>query len=286
MLTAALAAVSALLVAGAAHDLTRRRAAARARRRLAPDAPSPGPPARFVSALADADLPFRPEHAWLAWLGAVVAAAAGGLAVAGPPAAVVFLVVAGGAPAVVLRVLRGRADAGAERALPAALELVARSLRGGASFREALAEAAPPGRLGGDLRTVVAEAEAGSPLTAALGAWAERRPSRGVRLAVAALALGAESGGATARAVDGVAATLRANDAVAAEARALASQARISALVIALAPVAFTLLAAGADPRTTEFLLRTPVGLGCLAAGLALDAAAAVWMHRLTAVEP
>ena len=286
MLTAALAAVSVLLVAAAARDLVRRRGAGLARRRLAPGTPAAGPPARFERALADADLAVAPAYAWLGWLGALVVAGAVGVLVAGPAAGAVVVMVVAGAPAAALHLLRDRADAAAERALPPALELVARSLRAGASLRDALAEAAPPGRLGDDLRALVGEAEAGAPLAAALDGWAERRPSRGVRLAVAALALGAESGGATARAVDGVAATLRANEAVAAEARALASQARISALVIALAPVAFTLLAAGADPRTTEFLLRTPVGLGCLTAGLALDAVAAVWMHRLTAVEP
>jgi tight adherence protein B len=66
--------------------------------------------------------------------------------------------------------------------------------------------------------------------------------------------------------------------------RAQAAQARLSGLVIALAPLAFGALAAGTDRRTAHFLLHSPFGSGCLAAGLALDGLAAWWMHRITAV--
>lgn len=85
-----------------------------------------------------------------------------------------------------------------------------------------------------------------------------------------------------ARPIDGVAASLRANLAVAAEVRALSSQARYSAMVIALAPLAFGVVAASADGRTADFLLRTRVGVACLAAGVALDVIGAWWMHRIT----
>ncbi len=118
----------------------------------------------------------------------------------------------------------------------------------------------------------------------ALEAVAVRRPLPGVRLGVAALCLGAETGGAQARAVDGVAATVRERQAVAAELRALSSQARISALVIGLAPIAFGVFAATTDPRTAEFMLHTPAGLILLSAGLVLDALGWLWMQRLAKV--
>ena len=133
-----------------------------------------------------------------------------------------------------------------------------------------------------DLVAASRRASEGAPFTAALDGWAARRPLPGVTLAVAALVLAADTGGTSAHAVDGVAATLRERLGVADEARALASQARASALVISLAPVAFCALSATADPANARFLLRTPLGLGFLASGLALDALAAVWMSRLT----
>ena len=125
------------------------------------------------------------------------------------------------------------------------------------------------------------QTERGTPLVVALDAFAVRRPSAGVRLAVAALCLGAETGGAHARAVDGVAATLRERLAVAAEVRALSSQTRASMVVIALAPLAFCAFASTSDHRTSAFLFRTPFGLACLVAGVALDAVGALWMRRL-----
>jgi tight adherence protein B len=82
-----------------------------------------------------------------------------------------------------------------------------------------------------------------------------------------------------------VAETLRGRLAVAAEVRALSSQARLSGLVIALAPLVFSGLAAATDARTAEFLFRTPLGLGCLVLGIGLDAVAAAWMVRLCRVE-
>jgi tight adherence protein B len=171
-----------------------------------------------------------------------------------------------------------------EAAVPEVLENLARALRSGAGLRPALAEAAADGPVPprADLAAVVAAADRGAALVPALEEWAHRRPSPSVRLAVAALCLGVETGGAQARALDGVAATLRQRLAAAAEARALATQARASALVIALAPVAFCALATGTDPRVGAFLFRTPAGLAALAAGLGLDAVGAWWMARLT----
>ena len=89
-------------------------------------------------------------------------------------------------------------------------------------------------------------------LASALDGWAERRPLPSVRLGVAALALAAETGGASARAVDGVAETIRGRLAVGAEVRALSAQARLSALVIVLAPLAFSALAVASDGGTAD----------------------------------
>lgn len=293
-MTSALVVVALLLSTAAAgrRAVAAQRATAAVRRTggLAPGRATdlPAPPAWVAGRLASADLPVPADQAWTAWLGTLVVGPLTGAVLGGPGLAVVVAVVAIGAPLLALATLGGRADRRLEAALPEALESVARSLRSGASLRLALAESAggATGRLGDDLARVVAASSAGAPLVETLDDWGVRRPVPGVRLAVAALALGAETGGAQAGAVDGVAETLRSRLAVAAEVRALSSQARLSALVIAAAPVAFALLATGTDGRTAGFLFRTPAGLACLAGGLALDAVAAVWMHRLTRPRP
>lgn len=247
----------------------------------------PGAPRSFDSYLRAIGVDWPADRLWSAWLVATAVLCASALVAGGPGLAFVAVVVSIAAPGSAARALRGRGAARLEASLPVALEAVARSLRSGASLRQAVDESAQatPGTLGADLARVAAESERGVPVADALEAWSERRQLPGVRLAVAALGLGAETGGAQARAIDGVAATLRQRLAVAAEARALATQARASAAVIALAPLVFCALASVADPRLGEFLLRTPLGLLILVGGLGLDAVGALWMAHLTRVD-
>ena len=246
------------------------------------------PPGWLAARLVDAGVAVAPASVWRAWLATSTTAGGWGFLGAGAGAGVLAAVVAVAGPCLAWRLLRHRGASRVEAALPAAVEAVAASLRSGASLRQAVGEAAAatPGLLGTDLAQVAVATERGGGLIGALEAWADRRPLPGVRLAVAALCLCAETGGAAAQAVDAVAATLRHRLAAQAEARALATQARMSAAVIAVAPVAFCALSAAADPRSSAFLLRTRLGLALLATGLALDAAGAAWMARLTRVEP
>lgn len=168
--------------------------------------------------------------------------------------------------------------------LPLALDAVARSLRAGHSLRRALADAgaATSGAVGEDLLDVVATADAGRPLAVALDRWAGRRPRPDVLLVVAALGLAADTGAASAHAVEGVASTLRRRLAATAEAHSLGAQARASAVVLVAAPVVMagaSLVSGGAAAR---FLLGTPAGGACLVGGLVLDGVGAYWMARLT----
>ncbi len=261
----------------------------------------PEPPAWLEPMLVDAAVDIPAATAWAGWLTAAVVATVAAVVVAGPPVAV-LVATAAGVPVLVLRSRRGRADRSIDRELPAALESIARSLRSGASMRQAIGEAAGGGgatapaapgrtrrrrgRLPTELALVADQAGHGVGLVDALESFAARRPSPGVRLAVAALCLGVDTGGAQARAVDGVAATMRERLAVEAEVRALSSQARMSALVIGLAPLGFGAFAAATDPRTSEFLLHTPMGLVLVCVGLGLDAVGWLWMQRLCRVAP
>ena len=215
----------------------------------------------------------------------VVGAPTAALVAAGPVLAVVVLAVVLVAAVAARRGAPARRAAADERALPGVLEAIARQLRAGGSLQQAIAavevDADPRcsslpatwSRLA-DLAPVVGVA-------AALDAWAADAPDTpSVQLATAALAMANDTGGSPARAVDGVASTLRSRLAVADEVRALSSQARASAAVIALAPLAFGAAAGLTDARTAAFFT-TPVGLTLLVTGLALDGAGAWWMGRL-----
>lgn len=189
------------------------------------------PPVWFARWLEDAGVDAPPAVVWTGWVGTAVFGTLLALVVASPQAAALAAVTLVVAPLVALRSRRGQGDLRLERAMPAALEAMARSLRSGASLRHALAEASAVtgGPLGRELGVVNRQVECGATVVAALEALGERRPVPSLRLAVAALCLGMETGGAQARAVDGVAATLRDRLAVASEVRALSSQARMSA---------------------------------------------------------
>jgi len=292
----ALAAGVAVLVVGAALRVAAKlavrsrvrgrlpRAPAAARRGLRPMSA----PSWFARALDDGAVRLEPAAAWTATLTGVGLLAVTGAMVGGPALSLLGGAAGAGGVAVLIAVRRGRSATLLEQALPGALEAVARSLRSGASLRAALAEAASAtdGRLGAELARVDADTRRGVPLVVALEALAARLPLPGVRLAVAALTLGVETGGAQARAVDGVATTLRDRLAAHAEGRALAAQTRASVWVIAISPAAFCAFAVTTDPRTARFFFRSAAGLTFLALGLALDGAGALWMRRLSSVDP
>lgn len=164
------------------------------------------------------------------------------------------------------------------------LEVVARSLRSGASLSGALAEAVvevPHGDAVADLERSLAAIRAGASVVDALEQWTTASATRSRVLAGTALALAAEVGGMPSRSLDAAASGLRDRAALAGEVRALSSQARSSATVMVLGPPLFLAAASMADHRLVEVLFGSLLGLGCLLAGVALDLAGAWWMAAL-----
>jgi tight adherence protein B len=225
----------------------------------------------------------RIERAWRVWLGCLAGVAVVLGTVAGAVAGMVGVALAVGGSVLVLRAPDRRPGDLVQAALPSALEAVARSLRAGGSVRTALADAATtaPAPLADDLGRMLRASDRGIPLREVIDEWPQARPLPGVRLAAAALALGIDTGSGLARTLDGVAATLHERATIEREVRVLAAQARYSAGILIVAPVAFLVLVAAFDPSTVDFLVGTPVGLGCLAGGLVLDAAGGWWMARI-----
>jgi tight adherence protein B len=234
-----------------------------------------------VRALADADLPLDPEPAVELWVGAV--AGAGLFAAAMSPGLVppVVVITTAGGP-VLVWVLRTRAHRRYAAALPLALEQVAAHLRGGGTVGHGVAAlAGGDGPLAGDLRRVQARADLGVGLADALAAWPVERDAGDVRAVAGALAVAETLGGRSAHALDGLAASLRDRIGAAAEARSLSAQARMSAVVVGAAPLAYLVFSALVDPGSVELLVGTGTGRVCLVAGLLLEATGALWMRRI-----
>lgn len=211
-------------------------------------------------------------------LGLVAAIAGGGLL----PALVVVGVVAA-VPEVLARIARWRFDQRVEAELPPFLDEVARGMRAGLSpasaFLAAATIAGPTLRDASD--GMVRRLRSGEDVERSCAAWADEQPSPGREMLATAVAVGAAVGVVHPRTIDGVAATLRERQAVAADLTTQALQARLSALVMTVAPMVFCAFLVLSDARASHFLLRTPAGLACALVGLALDSIAALWMMRI-----
>lgn len=138
------------------------------------------------------------------------------------------------------------------------------------------------GALSADLAEVVARVDAGSSLAESLGRWRGDRPHPPeVGVVAGALEVAHTVGGRVAAPLEGLAAALRDRADVARELHAQSAQARLSALVVGLAPVGLVGLSLLGDGRVVAALVGTAPGRACLLAGVVLEALAAAWMRRI-----
>lgn len=196
---------------------------------------------------------------------------------------------------------RRRAQSGASsvsdpgRELSIAAMHIARAVRDGSSLPEALVEVSCElhGQVGSDLAAVSAAVQRGTSTDAALGSWYagvqrdRHRSGSGypraddVALMVAAARFGASQGGDLPAALEGVSVALLDRVEVIEESMAMTSQARASAAVLVVLPMAGVVLFSLLDPRLVTMLFTTPVGLACVAAAVGLDLAAWVVSRRM-----
>lgn len=240
----------------------------------------------LLHALEDAQIDVTPEDAaGGAVLGVVVA---GLLAAALSPVLVPPVVVAvAAAGPVALVSARGRGQRRFVAALPGFVDLIAARLRSGHTLPTALADAAERrDPVAGDVRKVLRRVDHGEPLVASLTWWADDRRAEPVRSVAGALAVAATTGGAAAEALEGLARSLRDQLGARAEAASLSAQARMSAVVVGAAPVAYLAFASAADPGAARVLVTTGLGRACLVIGTALDVLGALWMRRIVRSDP
>ena len=287
MLTLMAAAVGAALSAVVARSARRADVAARlnvlrtrGRRQTMPALP-PWLRSWLTSALRDADVHVPPEDASVLWLATAGALGLVASSVAFTAGVIVLLGALAGGP-LLLWSARRRAQRRFVAALPAVLEQLAAQLRGGGTIAEGVAVlAARESVIGRDFRDIERRTRLGMPLADSLTSWSEARPHAFVQATAGALAIASSTGGRAADALDGLSQSLRDQLEVAAEARALSTQARLSALVVACAPVGFVVIGTVLDPGSSRILLGTGYGRICLVVGLALEALGVAWMRRL-----
>jgi tight adherence protein B len=173
------------------------------------------------------------------------------------------------APALVLRRIHAaRAERALERELPDALRRVAAELGAGRTADRALVAVAQAGGSAGEAFALAGRrAAAGEDIAAALAAALGPR----ARFAAAAISLQLRAGGDLPALLRSLARRLDERRAVNAEIRALTAQARLSARVVPLLPVAGLALAALLDAGAVRLLLTTLPGLAIVVVGGILD---------------
>jgi Flp pilus assembly protein TadB len=173
----------------------------------------------------------------------------------------------------------GRADRPdhiSQRGYADLLEAIARQVRSGSSLTAAFVDEATSSSM---LDAVLGRISAGASLPDALKA--DVPDNSDLAYTVQALAATARLGGPIAATLDEAAAVLRERGAARAERRAHGSQARLSARVLTVVPLAFGAWSAMVSQQTRAVYLSSAAGATCALCGLSLNLVGWRWMRRI-----
>jgi tight adherence protein B len=208
------------------------------------------------------------------WLGPAPAAA---LALAGLLAA----------PIAVLAARERRSRALSEQ-LPEALEMMSRSLRAGhaltSAFQLVASEMAEPISI--EFARAFEQQRLGMPLERAVREMAVRAPSNSdLKIFAVSTVVQKETGGNLAEILDGISATIRERYRFRGKLRSLTAEARISAWIVSLMPLAMAAFLVVQQPGYMVRLVDNEMGHSILAGGIGAWIAGVVWYQRLTRFE-
>ena len=193
------------------------------------------------------------------------------------------VVLLGAGWALVRMLSRGRAEraASARRRLVADYaEALAGELRAGQPVLTALQRATPSWP---ESAAVVTAATLDADVPAALRRLGAAPGGGALRRLAAAWELCAATGAGLAFAVEQVVETARVEQRTTSMVQGELASARATARLVAVLPVVVLVAAQGMGARSWEFLMSTPLGVGCLAAGLALALLGMWWIDRIAA---
>lgn len=203
--------------------------------------------------------------------------------VVGPGARLVVVATASAVAAVFLRRLLALwrlriARRARQRRVIALCDALSAELRGGLPATTAVRRSCDGDA---ELAPVLAAAELGGDVASAMRLCAEAPGAEGMRALAAAWDVAGSSGAALAAVLERLAQSLRSDDDARAEVEATLGPPRATAKMLAVLPLFGLGLGASIGAHPVGFLLGTPWGLACLAAGALLSLVGLWWVERL-----
>jgi tight adherence protein B len=218
---------------------------------------------------------------------AALAAGAGTMLVVNP---IVGLVVALIIPVVgqlILGFLVGRRKKAFAEQLDSSLQMMAASLRAGYSLLQAVqamsAEADSPTK--DEFSRVLNETRIGRPLNDSLIEVANRMGSEDFNWVAQAIAINREVGGNLADVLDGVARTIRERNQLHRQVAALASEGKLSAVILMALPFGVTAFLTIANPGYLNRLFTTTIGWGITIAAIIMLIIGGVWLRATVKIK-
>jgi len=194
-----------------------------------------------------------------------------------------FAVLAAGVPWAYLASLRARRIKQIESLLPEALDMLARSMRAGHSFGNALRMVGEelPDPIGAEFKRTVDEIAFGVALPDALMALAARTPSVDMRYFVIAVQIQRETGGNLTEVLTKIAGLVRARLKLRGHVDTLTTEGRSSAAILMLLPFGTGLLMFLIDRKFISTLWTEPIGIKMLYGMAFMMVLGMLWMRKL-----
>ena len=174
-----------------------------------------------------------------------------------------------------------------EAQLPAALDLIARSMQAGHTFSSALhiaaGESKPP--ISDELHTLFDELTFGVSIQDSMRSLAQRVPNEDVHFFVVAVLIQSETGGKLADILKHTASLIRERQKIAGVVRVLSAEGTISAVILSTLPFAVAGLLALINPEFIATLWTDPMGIRIALAALSLMGIGIFWMWRLVKIK-
>ena len=202
----------------------------------------------------------------------------------GGPILGIVACIAGGASEPFLRARAARnRDRRVSEQLPDMMRAIAAAVRAGRSIPQALAsardESGEPLRVAID--ACVARIHVGATLAEALDVFASVAGTEEAALVVETLTIGRAAGLNLPVILDVAVESLAERDRIARDRRATSAQAKLSAVVVGLMPLAFFAIVGPGARDQVHVLFGDPIGWALLTGGLILEAGGALWMRAL-----